>query len=67
MASAELHVGLGPQPVRLRASTSHLQFPREPTLLTDVGSSHLGHFATFALARCAPTSALRSTAVAFDN
>ena len=43
MASAELHVGLGPQPVRLRASTSRLQFPREPTLLTDIGSSHLGH------------------------
>jgi hypothetical protein len=49
MASAELHVGLGPQPVRLRASTSRLQFPREPTLLTDalgprpvVGEGHQG-------------------------
>jgi len=26
-----------------RASTSRPQFPREPTLMADVGTSHLGH------------------------
>jgi hypothetical protein len=39
---------MGSKPVRLRASTSRLQFPSEPTLLTDVDTSHLGQFQSVA-------------------
>jgi hypothetical protein len=37
-------LGDGSRPVRLRASTSRPQFPREPTLPRPVGTSHLGRY-----------------------